>query len=167
MPPDITAFFERYRDAFNALDGRLIAELYAEPSGIAQAGAFTHWPDRRSVRENMDALCALYRSKGYARGSFQVSAFLSQGSQHAIADLLWRIEWNGGAAPWSFRTTYNLVRTAQGWRVLLCTAYEEVQRFQAGAGHDASASPEGRRLADAPDRGDVDHVDRLPGDDGL
>ncbi len=125
LPQDIAAFLERYRDAFNALDGRLIADLYAQPSGIAQAGTYTHWPSRRLVRENMDALCALYRDKGYAQATFQVRGFLPQGSHSAIADLLWRIDRRGREQPWCFGTTYNLLRTEQGWQVLLCTAYEE------------------------------------------
>jgi ketosteroid isomerase-like protein len=131
MPKDITAFFERYRDAFNALDGQAIADLYAEPSGIAQDGTYTHWPTRGPVRENMNALCDLYRSRGYAGTSFRASWFMAQGGQYAIADLLWHIEWSSGAEPWTFKTTYNLVRTEQGWKVLLCTAYEEASLSRA------------------------------------
>ncbi len=130
MPKDIKAFFERYRDAFNALDGQAVADLYAEPSGIAQAGTYTHWHTRAPVRENMDALCSLYQTKGFAGATFQASKFMTLGSQYAVADLLWRIDWKTGAEPWSFNTTYNLVRTEQGWKVLLCTAYEEDKLFQ-------------------------------------
>jgi hypothetical protein len=32
MPLEIRQFFERYRDAFNALDGEAVATLYAVPS---------------------------------------------------------------------------------------------------------------------------------------
>jgi hypothetical protein len=46
MPREITAFFENYRDAFNALNGSTVAEFYAEPSGIAQDGTYTYWPER-------------------------------------------------------------------------------------------------------------------------
>ena len=42
------------------------------------------------------------------------------------ADLRWTIEWRDGQ-PWRFNTTYNLVRSADGWRVLLCTAYTEAR----------------------------------------
>jgi ketosteroid isomerase-like protein len=125
MPRDITAFFERYRDAFNALEGAAVAELYAEPSAIAQGGTYTHWPTRTAVRENMAALCEFYREKSYGRADFEATSFISQGDRYAIADLRWRIEWNSTEEPWLFNTTYNLVRTDQGWKVLLCTAYQE------------------------------------------
>lgn len=125
MPRDIEAFFIRYRDAFNALDGEAVARLYAEPSGIAQDAVYTHWPSRQAVAENMQRMCALYRQKGFVRADFQPQRFIDQGEHHAFADLHWTIGMDAGQAPWQFRTSYNLVRTSEGWRVLLCTAYSE------------------------------------------
>lgn len=131
MPREIRTFFEQYRDAFNALDGPAVAEFYAEPSGIAQDGVYTHWPQREPVAENMTALCQMYRHKGFIRADFEPCQFIDQGQRYAVADLQWRIDWSGGQAPWRFKTTYNLVRTLQGWKVLLCTAYSEAALHQA------------------------------------
>ncbi len=131
MPRDIRQFFENYRSAFNALDGRAVAELYAEPSGIAQDGTYTHWSERRQVTENMAALCQLYRDKGFIRADFEPHQFIDQGAQYAVADVKWRIDWSGEQKPWVFKTTYNLARTPQGWKVLLCTAYSEAALFSA------------------------------------
>ena len=50
---------------------------------------------------------------------------------HALADIQWRIDWNAGQEPWRFKTTYNLVRTDQGWKILLCTAYSEAALHKA------------------------------------
>ena len=125
MPPEIRAFFESYRDAFNALDGHAVAQFYAEPSGIAQDGGYTYWPDRQPVAANMTALCKIYEEKGFVRAEFEPCQFFSQGANYAVADIQWRIDWNAGQEPWRFKTTYNLVRTDQGWKVLLCTAYSE------------------------------------------
>jgi ketosteroid isomerase-like protein len=133
MPREIKEFFESYRDAFNALDGNAVAELYAEPSGIAQNGVYTHWPQRQPVAENMAALCRLYQDKGFVRADFEPHQFIEQGSNHAAADLQWRIEWNSGQEPWHFKTAYNLVRTARGWKILLCTAYTESALFSAAS----------------------------------
>jgi len=141
MPNEIRAFFETYRDAFNALDGSAVAELYAEPSGIAQDSAYTHWPSRRPIAENMTALCKLYEDKGFVRADFEAGQFIDQGPNHAVADLLWRIDWHGGQEPWRFKTTYNLVRTAQGWQVLLCTAYAEATLHKAASADNPSLVP--------------------------
>jgi len=129
MPSEILKFFEAYRDAFNALDGGAIAMLYAQPSGIAQDGAYTHWPNRVPVQENMKALCQLYRNKGFVRANFELRQFIDQGEQFAVADLQWQIDWNQDQEAWRFRTTYNLVRSSEGWKVLLCTAYTEGALF--------------------------------------
>ncbi|MFN5700605.1 MAG: hypothetical protein ACK47V_08260 [Betaproteobacteria bacterium] len=133
MPTEIRQFFERYRDAFNSLDGEAVARLYSVPSGIAQDGQYTHWPDFEPIRDNMVALCSLYRERGYAAAEFEPGAFLQQGEKYAIADLSWKINWSSGAAPWQFNTTYNLVRAEEGWRVLLCTAYSEAQLHRESA----------------------------------
>ncbi len=130
MPKDLLDFFDTYRDAFNSLEGNAIAELYAVPSGIAQGGVYTHWPDRAPIASNMNALCKLYLEKGYVDASFEEAAYLAQGDQYAIVDLRWRIDWCQEQEPWQFNTTYNVVRTEQGWRVLLCTAYTEDKLFQ-------------------------------------
>jgi ketosteroid isomerase-like protein len=131
MPREIREFFETYRDAFNALDGNAIAALFAEPSGIAQDGTYTHWPKRAPVAENMTALCKLYVEKGFVRADFEPRQFIDQGETYAVADVQWRIDRSSGEAPWCFKTTYNLVRTAQGWKVMLCTAYTEAALFHA------------------------------------
>ena len=125
MPRDVTDFFEQYREAFNRLDGDAIANLYCIPSGIVSDRGLTAWQSREPIAENMVALCALYRSNGYKRASFEASHFIAQGPDFAVADIAWTIEREAGAEPWHFHTTYNLRRTADGWRVVLCTAYEE------------------------------------------
>ena len=81
----------------------------------------------------MTALCKLYRDKGFIRADFEPHQFIDQGTMYAVADVQWRIDWDSGQEPWNFKTTYNLVRTAQGWKVLLCTAYSEAELFGAAS----------------------------------
>jgi hypothetical protein len=125
MTADIREFFEQYSAAFNRLDGEAVARLYAVPSGIASDKGYTHWPSFEPVRDNMVALCELYRANGFSTAKFGTASFLAQGENYAIADLSWCVERVNGEAPWQFNTTYNLIRTSEGWKVLLCTAYQE------------------------------------------
>ena len=125
MPADVQRFFEDYRDAFNRLDGDAVARLYCVPSGIAHDKGYTHWPTFESVRANMVALCDLYRSHGFESAHFEPSSFQAQGEKFGVADLAWTVDRRDGQEAWRFRTSYNLMRTDEGWRVLLCTAYEE------------------------------------------
>lgn len=125
MTADIREFLERYCAAFNRLDGEAVARLFAVPSGIASDKGYTHWDSFEPVRDNMVALCELYRANGFSSARFEEAAFLAQGENQAVVDLSWHIDRVDGQTPWRFNTTYNLIRTAEGWRVLLCTAYEE------------------------------------------
>jgi ketosteroid isomerase-like protein len=129
MPREIQQFFEIYRGAFNALDGHAVAPLYAEPSAIAQGRELTVWPNQAAVAESMVALCRMYEERGYVEAEFEPVQFLAQGTDYAFADLRWSIKWEGGAEPWVFNTSYNLVRRPEGWRVVLCTAYTEDKLF--------------------------------------
>lgn len=74
--------------------------------------------------KKMRALCALYQRDGYVSATYETRTHIRQGNDFAVADVAWRIEWQG-KAPSTFNTTYNLARTPDGWRVLLCTAYSE------------------------------------------
>lgn len=127
MPDEIRAFFDRYRDAFNALDSEAVARLYAVPSGILSGQQYTHWPAFEPIAENMSALCKLYAEHGFSSASYEPSALIEQGERCAVVDLSWVIERTDGQEPWRFNRTYNLLRTSEGWRVLLCTAYEEAR----------------------------------------
>jgi hypothetical protein len=125
MTADIREFFEQYSAAFNRLDGEAVARLFAVPSGIASDKGYTHWSSYEPVRNNMVALCELYRANGFSSAKFEEASFLAQGENCAVADLAWQIDRTDGQAPWHFNTTYSLIRTVEGWRVLLCTAYDE------------------------------------------
>ena len=92
MPAEIRAFFEQYRDAIDRLDGEAIACLYAVPSGIASEGGYTHWPAFEPIRDNMVALCKVYRDNGFASASSEPVTFLAQVEHFALADLSWNIE---------------------------------------------------------------------------
>lgn len=125
MPAEIRRFFEGYRDAFNRFDGDAVARFYAVPCGIADDKGYTHWPAFESVRDNMVALCELYRSNGFKYARFQPASFLALGEKFAVADIAWHIDRLAQREPWEFHTTYNLMKTDEGWRILLCTAYQE------------------------------------------
>ncbi len=125
IPKDIRAFFDQYREAFDRLDGEAVARLYAVPSGIADEKSYEHWPAFEPIRKNMVALCDLYRDEGYEAATFEPVAFIAQGEKFAVADLAWTISRTNGREPWKFNTTYNVMHTSEGWRVLLCTAYSE------------------------------------------
>ncbi len=128
MHTEIRTFFESYCDAFNSLNGESIAEFYAIPSGIVSGKEYTHWQTFKHIAENMLALCKQYAEHGFCSASYELTTLFQQGEHSAVADLSWVIKRVDGQEPRRFNTTYNLLCTSVGWRILLCTAYEEKPR---------------------------------------
>ena len=127
-------FFERYRDAFNQLDGDAVADLWHTPSSITDSetgpsgmrtARVTSWDDDAPKRKNMRALCDVYMLNDYARAEFEFDHFHELGANHAFVNVHWQLWRKDGSLLQEFHTAYQLLRTAQGPRVLLATAYEE------------------------------------------
>ena len=125
------AFFDRYRLAFDSLDGDAVADLWCSASGIADNGGpqgtarLTWWPVDATMRANHRALCAAYRGSGYARAEFSMQQHVAMGANHACAHLHWRLLRADASLLQQFHTGYQLMRTATGPRVLLAVAHQE------------------------------------------
>jgi hypothetical protein len=128
---EVHQFFGRYQAAFNALDGDAVADLWCSASGIADTapsaavGRLTWWSDDAPMRENMRALCDVYRRNGFARCEWQVQDHVDLGANHSFANLHWTLRRTDGSVLQQFHTAYQLMRTDAGPKVLMATAYEE------------------------------------------
>ena len=127
---ETTAFFLAYRDAFNRLDGNAVADLWHTPSGITDSGGgsdarLTWWPDDAANRANHVALCDVYRGRDYGHADFRLEQQVPMGPNHAFAHLHWTLKRKDGSLLQQFHTGYQLLRTAQGVRVLLAVAHQE------------------------------------------
>lgn len=128
---EVNEFFCSYRDAFNRLDGDAVADLWHGPSGITDSGGadgsarLTWWPDEKAMRANQRALCDVYRGNHYGRADFRIEHHLPLGEQHAFVHVQWTLTRTDGSLLQQFHTGYQLMRTAQGPRVLLAVAHQE------------------------------------------
>ena len=122
---ELQRFFASYREAFNRLDPEAISRHFCVPSVMTSHAGDAIWADASQIRANMVALCEHYRTHGFVAAEFELRAFIDQPPDHAVADLQWTIRRSGARPSSRFRTGYNLRRESSGWRVLLCTAYEE------------------------------------------
>lgn len=125
IPIGIMQFFDAYCAAYNQLDSPLIAQHFSLPSGIAQQGQYFHFTEHQALLNNMQALCEHYRQDGFVSADYQISTFLPQGQHHCIADVAWTMTRTAPQLPTQFQTTYNLILQESGWRIQLCTAYQE------------------------------------------
>jgi ketosteroid isomerase-like protein len=123
MTAGITAFFESYRAAFDALDARAVAAHFAVPSMLFDEKAYT-WGSQDDVIADIERLLTLYRNSGFVSATYEVANSLPQGDAGVTANLYWTITRRSGA-PWRFHTGYTLRRLDDQWKIVLCIAYEE------------------------------------------
>jgi hypothetical protein len=128
---EVAEFFDRYRAAFDTLDGDAVADLWHVPCAIASSHAadahadLTWWHDDAPMRDNMRALCEAYRRGGYARATFELRGVTPMGPHHAFADVARTLRRADGTVLQAFRTGYQLMRGQRGLRLLLCIAHDE------------------------------------------
>jgi hypothetical protein len=137
---EVQAFFETYRDRFNRLDADAVADTWHSQSGIAHPAkdgdfaAYTMWASDAPMRENMRALCDLYRSNDYSHAEFELDRHEAMGKHHAFAVVQWTLKRRDGSLLQSFKTGYNLMQTEHGPRVILATQFEEdIQEMKSDA----------------------------------
>ncbi len=140
---EVLAFFRRYRATFDRLDGDAVAALWHAPSTIADTAPgsaharVTAWPDEAPMRDNMRALCALYRDNGYHRAEFELAGHLPLGRDQSFAQLDWTLFRRDRSVLQRFATGYHLVRAEGGVRVLSAAAYQEDVRKMKRLAHAA------------------------------
>lgn len=124
MRAEIETFLRSYAAAYNGDDAVAVARHISAPSLLIERGA-TVWSTQVEVLSAMERLLAFYRANGFKSASCVLEQLVEQGADHAVVDVLWTIERRTGA-PWSFHTGYNLHRIDRSWRIVACTAYEEM-----------------------------------------
>ena len=140
---EVLAFFRRYRAAFDRLDGDAVAALWHTPSAIADsAPGATHarvtaWHDSAPMRDNMRALCDLYRRNGYDAAEFELIDHLPLGRDQSFARLRWTLRRRDASVLQSFGTGYHLLRGEDGIRVLAVAAFAEDIRKMKDNAHAA------------------------------
>jgi hypothetical protein len=126
--------FEAY--PFDRLDGDAMAGLWHGASGIADAkqgcGRLIWWPDEGLMRSNHRALCEVYRAAGYRGEHFEIESHVPMGAAHAFALLRWTLRHTDGSVVQQFRSGCQLMRTADGLRMLLASAHQEDPRAMRG-----------------------------------
>ena len=114
---EVRAFFDAYQDAFNALDGDAVAELWHVPSGITDSRTTIWWPDDAPMRANHRALCDIYRGLNYGQADHQITAFHPLGADHAFADVRWTLRRQDGSE-WRARHQWTTMPSCESENVM-------------------------------------------------
>jgi hypothetical protein len=123
MQPDLTSFFDAYRDSFPR-GPAAIASFYAEPSIAARAGVVRVSTSHGEMAALMSAVDQQYRSRGFTHATYEVSDVRGLGANSALATLRWTYRNATGDALWQTTFSYNLYRRENGWKILVQTMHD-------------------------------------------
>jgi ketosteroid isomerase-like protein len=121
MTEAIDALINEYARRYSARDVEAVTDLCLWPCLAIREGATIHMPDRAAVRDHFTTMIDAYRDAGYA--SFAAVAIDTRqlGEWAAFTTVRWQALDGDGNVARDTLTTYHLLATAAGWRLLSYT----------------------------------------------
>lgn len=118
---EMSTFLNRYNEAF-AVDGNKIAELYCVPTVTMRGDGSIHcFQSREEIAQFFQVVTDTYKGEGAQGATFHDLVAIPIGERSALATLTWKNLRADGSVARQWRQSYNLVRFADGWRILAAT----------------------------------------------
>jgi hypothetical protein len=121
MTVTIDSLMHEYARRYSARDVDGVTELCLWPFVAIREGAAIHLADGDAVRDHFTTMIDAYRDAGYA--SFAAVAIDTRqlGGRAAFATVRWHALGTDGEVARDTQTTYHLLATPDGWRILSYT----------------------------------------------
>jgi ketosteroid isomerase-like protein len=122
LEDSIRDFLKQYTAAFEAIDGSRIAALYYMPTLTMRGDGSIHClQSLEELARFFQGVADSYYQEGYRGGSFENLLVTPIGGRSALATLNWQMRRADGSLIREWRQSYNLVRIAGGWQILVST----------------------------------------------
>jgi hypothetical protein len=120
--PEVRTFFEAFVDAFATFDGARVADLYVAPHvALRGDGSIQCVPSRAEVARFFQAALEGYAREGCRACRFTELAVVPMGERAVLGTVTWELVGDAGRVVRTWRQSYNLVGTTEGWRVFAST----------------------------------------------
>ena len=121
MTVTIESLIHEYARRYSAREVDGVTELCLWPFVAIREGAAIHFADGDAVRDHFTTMIDAYRDAGYA--SFAAVAIDTRqlGERAAFATVRWHALDTDGEVARDTQTTYHLIATPDGWRILSYT----------------------------------------------
>jgi hypothetical protein len=121
MTVAIDSLIHEYARRYSAREVDGVTELCVWPFVAIREGAVIHLADRDAVRDHFTTMIDAYRDAGYA--SFAAVAIDTRqlGERAAFATVRWHALDSDGEVARDTQTTYQLLATPDGWRIVSYT----------------------------------------------
>jgi len=119
---EISAFLNQYNETFATYDGDQIAALYCIPAVTMRGDGSIHgFQSRTEIAQFFQGVVDTYRGEGGIGGTMHDLEVVPIGERSALATVTWKNLQAGGSVARQWRQSYNVVRFAEGWRILAAT----------------------------------------------
>ena len=121
---EVSDFLRQYNEAFTAKDGDQIAALYCIPAITMRGyGSIHSFQSREEIARFFQGVADTYRGEGGKSGTMHDLEVVPIGERSALATVTWKNLRADGSVPRQWRQSYNVVRFAEGWRILAATIH--------------------------------------------
>ncbi|MDP8956562.1 MAG: nuclear transport factor 2 family protein [Actinomycetota bacterium] len=121
---DLRKFFAAYAERYMASDVDAVAAMCEAPLLAVREGRAIHLGNRSAVQGHLAELMRAYRSTGAARADIAELDVVPLGNSGAVTTVRWHVVDEAGTLLRDFRTTYQLLRGDDGWRILSYTNHD-------------------------------------------
>jgi hypothetical protein len=119
---EMSAFLNQYNETFATFDGEQIAEFYIVPTITMRGDGSIHcFQSREEIVRFFQGVADTYKGEGTEGATIHDLVAVPIGERSALATLTWKNLRADGSVARQWRQSYNLVRFAQGWRILAAT----------------------------------------------
>src|SRR5512132_1353835 len=121
MSETVDEFMDEYIGRYSERDVNGVTELCLAPFLAIREGVPIHMPDRDAVRDHFGAMIDAYRGGGVATWKRIESDTRELGEHAVFTTVRWNALDSEGNVLRDTRTTYHLLATPDGWRLLSYT----------------------------------------------
>ena len=122
LEAEISAFLKQYLETFATFDGDRIAALYCIPTVTMRGDGSIHsFQSREEIARFFQGVADTYQGEGATSGTMHDLDVVPIGERSALATVTWKNRRPDGSVARQWRQSYNLVRFAEGWRILAAT----------------------------------------------
>ena len=114
-------FFQSYLDAWDALDGRAIAEHYLDQAIIDDGDGLNAYSNHDELTRKFESNCTLMKTLGYQKSAFSEGAVIASGLRSVTVDVGWSVTMADGVR--CFRATYMCTLLKDKWQIMSATVY--------------------------------------------
>ena len=119
---EVAGFFNDFVDAFHTFSGARIATLYCVPHvAMRRDGSLECVQSRADVERFFQAAVDGYYRDGCRTCRFRDLDVVPMGGRSVLGTVTWELLRDDGRVLQTWRQSYNLVRTAQGWQIFAST----------------------------------------------